>query len=372
MSNLLITYCKNNEDFIRIKSLKNQVSANKVELSVLVLYSNEFISDSEFYYIKVGPEFSFRPGWAHRFSFCISFLREMWRKYFDMFLICQKVRLLVRQKAISKILIQVNGQTTIWLSLKLIRSKKTVYNQLMLHLEDHFISNHVDYFSKKIFIKDYGCLVRNSPYVLSTLPVGLSHERVLCAPSHSLVDFNQTVLPSNKEKVVIGIIGKLHSQKTARHFLEALDSIYWQIDGKQVELHLWDNQHIPYKRTRMFNHQISDLVSRNILESCHIVYFNSSFELDHSFDKFFYDTRVLYLMLKVGEKLFFHGPVDHKASEYIRSKNLGVVCSSVSEEVLVFYLRKAFYESVSEDLRKRNLECFREKMVNYRFDFFKK
>lgn len=351
MNVLVISLIKNQESQLILQKLFQ----NNFFESINYLYFQEkdihYETNKDKQIIAVGSEASYRPFWiVSRLSFITSFYAEVFRRYFEVPKLARKTRSILRKKFNSKIYIQINGQTTLWIAERLTKSHpENVYIHFLESCDSFIRKNRLDSFSRKLVLKSFKNILKQAKFIASAAPVTCNNFyypfNVSQLPNHiSSIKSRNTDGSKDrvKNKLIIGVYDSFESEITANSFLSALDSIYWEIDGLIVEIHAWNTSNFPYMRSRIHKNQIVEIADA-ALDECDLLYMNGHFEDDLKEDIFYYNSQKLNAYSNSITPIFYHGPPNNLIWSFIEKNNLGLLCGSVSEEVIVYNLRKAIY-----------------------------
>ena len=304
-------------------------------------------------YIVKSSEASYRACYLpKRLTFIGSFIREMYRKYIEVPAYVQQALAFAKEQNADRIWVILQGQTMIWIAEQLIKK-----NLLPVHVQVWdsprwwVKANQLDPFSAKVIYKSY-------EYVLE-------HSKQFGSPSHCMSqiyrdkygresfpllgitpDLKGELLPVPRSpgKVIIGLAGQIYAKDTFRGLVKALDSIFWKIDGQEVEIHYWGNTSLPIYRTKIISRgYITQEKLCEELSHCDILY------CPYWFDRIFEDEAKTSFPSKIstylqsGVIIFFHGPAYSSPGSLIEQFNAGICCFSNDYEVIKFNLRQALY-----------------------------
>jgi hypothetical protein len=285
------------------------------------------------------------------FSATVSIFREAYRKYFEIPKLGKKLITFAKEQSADKIWIILEGQTMIWLADYLIRKNTfPVYSQVWDSPEWWVSANRLDWMSAKSVCKSYKFAIKNSAgfgsasYNMSEL-YSQRHETKSFPLIGITPDVNQEIPPTRKpNKFIIGVAGQVYATDAFLSLIEALDSAYWTIDGKEVEIHYWGSSDLRVKRTRIFKRgYVSQEQLCSELSSCDVLYcpywFYRSFEevVRTSFPS------KITSYLKSGVIVLFHGPEYSSPSILLNQHNAALCCNTLDPEALKLKLRESIY-----------------------------
>lgn len=142
------------------------------------------------------------------------------------------------------------------------------------------------------------------------------------------------------DKIVIGIIGYPAHDENVKKFVATLDSIYWELDGKKLEIIFVGDKPPAIRRTRLLHRENFSMFS-DIFSDCDILYFPDWFETSFVRGSELCSHFLFTQYLAANIIVFFHGARSSEFVSFLENTNRGIICGSLDEEVIKFNLRKA-------------------------------
>lgn len=291
-------------------------------------------------------------------SGCISFAREMYRKYVEIPSLTRKVIRYAKEHQIDRIWIILEGQTIIWLAERLIRKNTfPVYAQVWDSPVWWVKANRLDALSSKIVCKAYEFVVKKAKqFGSASFNMSKIYKQRYGKESFPLIgitpdsDFKAAPIVRDPNKFVIGIAGQVYATHIFAILVKALDSMYWILDGREIEIHYWGNSYLPKKRTRIIRRgYLSQEQLCHELTQCDVLY--CPYWFDKRFEevvKTSFPSKITsYIKAKVI--ILFHGPSYSSPGMMLSEANAAICCFSVDLEVIKLNLRKAIYCKDKED-----------------------
>lgn len=287
-----------------------------------------------------------------KLRFISSFARELYRKYFEVRRFGKSVLDFAKEQNTDRVWIILQGQTMIWLAEYLIKKNIMPVNIQVWDSPNWWIkARGMDRFSAIMMRKSYNfCLKYSTSFASASFPMSEDYTKTYSKPSQVLIG----TIPSSyiveepkhrdQDKFVIGFAGQIYATDTFKSLIETLDSIYWEIDGRKIEIHYWGNSEVPSKRSRIvkMGYVPQDKLTKE-LSACDMLYcpywFNPGFreEAETSFPS------KLVTYLAANTIVFFHGPGYSSPVKVLESNNAGICCLSSDEEVIKMSLRIVMY-----------------------------
>lgn len=296
---------------------------------------------------------SFRPRLIpKRLRFLASLTREIYRKYFEVPRYAKDILKFAKENNVDRLWIILQGQTMIWLAEYFI--KKNIYP---VHIQVWDSPNWwikargFDYLSAKLLRKNYRyCVERATQFASASFPMSEDYFQKYSKRSQVLIG----IIPASyiieegptrdQNKFVIGIAGQVYATDTFESLIDALNSVYWDIDGKRVEIHYWGNSELPVKGDRIIRRgYIPQDQLTQALSGCDILYcpywFDRGFkeEAETSFPS------KLVTYLAANTIVFFHGPSYSSPVDILEENHAAICCLSDDIEVIKMNLRKCIY-----------------------------
>lgn len=296
---------------------------------------------------------SFRPKFLPKPTrFLASFAREIYRKYFEVPKYAKDILNFARENSADRIWIILQGQTMIWLAEYFIKK-----NVLPVHVQVWDSPNwwvkarRMDFISCKMIKRSYNFVLGHaSRFASASFPMSEGYQKRYAKPSEVLIG----IIPSSyiidegkkrdESKIVIGIAGQIYATDTFEGLTDALDSVYWEIDGRKVEIHYWGNSELPIKGSRIIRrgyvHQDQLTMA---LSSCDVVYCPYWFDVGFKEEAETSFPSKLVTYLASNTIVFFHGPVYSSPVRILEENGAAICCISNDPEVIKMNLRKAIY-----------------------------
>ena len=301
-----------------------------------------------------------------------SFVREIYRKHFQVPKHAKNVIKFAKEQHVDRIWIILQGQTMIWLAEYLIKkSDYPIRAQVWDPPTWWARHNNLDRLTKLNLFKSYEYCLRAADE-LGSASFNMSRivKEKFGRESYPLLGISPQLprpvtsddsLPT--DKYVIGVAGQLYSTCTLKAFLISLDMIYWQIEGKPVEIHYWGNDRFPLERSRIIKKPyVTQVQLLEELSKCHVLYcpywvdYNFREEARNSFPS------KLVSYLNSERPILFHGPEDSSPGTLLNSKNAAICCFSDQAPYILYFLRKALFSPAVPEILKNAARLAREEL----------
>ncbi len=298
-----------------------------------------------------------------KIDFVFGYLYALFLYFFDSKSKSKEILKYCRQNNVQKIWVVVRHPYHMWVAERLLRSKKIpVYLQISNDLCS-WSPHPPDRVSRYFYpaSRDY-CIAAAA----GVAGQSFAADKVLSASAASLYplptqDMNiQAAVPTARsDKFIIGILGPIRHKDCFNSLMFTLDLIYWEVDGRKIEIHYWGPGQLPIARTRIFYKHHGDMSTLPAaLESCDILYSGYSFEKSYSRQSRLSYPLELPFYLKTSRPIFFQGPRYSSPVKWLLGDGV-IFCNSKSFEVVEFNLRKCLYLGYDvESMKQRRAEIF--------------
>jgi hypothetical protein len=282
----------------------------------------------------------------------VSIAREIYRCWFEIPALAREVLKKAAEVHADKIWIILEGQTMIWLAEKLIKkSSLPVYTQVWDAPQWWADANRLDRFSSRAVFKSFHYCIQNSKqFGSASFNMSKLLKDKFGRDSFPLIGITPASTtesrPDQKDdsKFIIGIAGQIYASETFNALIHALDTIYWVLDGRTVEIHYWGNSYIKKKRTRIIRRPYvpqEELIAQ--LKTCDILYCPYWFEGKFAeVAKTSFPSKIT-SYLNSGVVMMFHGPRHSSPASLLEEHQAALCCYSENVELIKMCLRKALY-----------------------------
>ncbi|MGZ3746159.1 MAG: hypothetical protein ACXWRE_02415 [Pseudobdellovibrionaceae bacterium] len=276
----------------------------------------------------------------------------MYRKHVEIPSLARTIISYGKDQAIDRIWIILEGQTMIWLAERLIKKNIFPVHAQVWDTPHWWVkANLLDNLSAKIICKSYDFVVKNSTqFGSASFNMASIYKDRYGKESFPLIgitpnfSFEDEPKVQNQKKIIIGLAGQIYSIDTFSKLIKALDSIYWNIDGREVELHYWGYSPLPERRTRIIlRGYVPQEKLCSELKQCDVLY------CPYWFDNNFAEVAKTSFPSKItsyfqsGVIVLFHGPSYSSPGMMLFNSNAAVCCFSNDLEVIKLNLRESIY-----------------------------
>jgi hypothetical protein len=160
----------------------------------------------------------------------------------------------------------------------------------------------------------------------------------------------------SQEQFVIGYAGSLYALDEWNALLIALNSINWQLEGREISIRVLSNNVALRARTKMnveyLGWRSTDETMKQLAE-CDIAYLPYWFAPEKRLAVKLCFPNKLATYLSAGLPILFHGPADSSPAHLLKRFPAGISCSFIETETIIESVRKfivdpSFYESAVE------------------------
>lgn len=330
-----------------IASLNRNVQASKNDEH---LFGSQFKEQPLLFGIR---ERAYRPRFLNpRVNFIWPLVFEAFRRWAVVPFLKRKVLKLAFDNQAPYIWVVLRGQTSIWLCESLIRSSKIpIRVQVLSYPQLNAQRNRLDRFSRKVLAKSFKYCLKNAEHlalpsqralVLAPRKVGEKKTQIILAP------VGPTLVSKNveKTKIVVGVAGQTCTTDSFNNLVRTLDSEGWQIDGRSVEIHSWGLYKSHLERSGIIYHEVGRDEAKIIkaLNQSDLIYCGVWFDANIREGVEVELPRRLLLGLASGVPTILHGPLYSAGASLLQESNSGLVCSTNSPEIILYYLRSIVYD----------------------------
>lgn len=307
--------------------------------------------------LKARGENSFRPRrLPRRLHFWSSFLCEFYRKHHEAPKYAKAILRYAEESDIGSYAIVLSGQTSVWVAECLLRKipseKVFIYSLGSPQLWSY--KNGLDRFSSCALAKSYKhCLTRASEsfeYSNENIRKYFRKTEAQPWPLTTLLESSYLPepllknLPKEEGKFIIGLGGEVMAWEALHSLIHALDSTYWELAGRKVEIHYWGTAPLHQCRTRIIKREIDDCERlHEALSSCDVLYFPYWFDCQLNESGEVRSLALLLTYLVSKSVLLFHGPEYSLLGKILKEHDSALLCHSFDIEVIKMNLRKALY-----------------------------
>lgn len=286
-----------------------------------------------------------------KLRFLSSIGREWFRKHIQVPIYARHILKYSNENQIERHWIVLNGQTTLWIAEYLLRKGKLpIFIQAFGSPQSWGSENRFDRFSAKMVKKSFNFCIQNSSWFSTcSQELAAQYERnhgkkVWFTPARTFEKPELRQITSrhqNSDKLVIGIGGDIGAAPVFRTLVDALDSVYWEIGGRKVEVHYWGRQDLTVSRSRIIFRDACDCSNLPAqLSSCDLLYFPEWFDRNWARGESALGTSQLDAYMCSGSAIFLHVPEHSSLSSKFPNSSSMIVCRSVDIEVIKMNLRK--------------------------------
>lgn len=300
-------------------------------------------------------ERSFRPRLVpYKIRFVPSFLSELYRKNIEAPRLAKDALRFAENTGADRIWVILQGQTLIWIAEYLIKhSSLPVHVQVWDSPAWWIKANQIDRFSARLLQKSYQfCLNKSAEFASPSFFMADKYFKTHNRKSETLLGItpSEFVVREEKEKdrnkIIIGLAGQIYATDAFTSLIEALDSVYWEIDGRKVEIHYWGYSAMPPRtnRTRIIHkgYVAQDQLTQE-LSKCDILYCPYWFARDFREEVMTSFPSKVTSYLASNSVLFFHGPEYSSPVKLLQEGPSAILCFSCDQESIKLKLREALY-----------------------------
>ena len=308
-----------------------------------------------------------RENWGnHKYGSLISYFFETAIKSFTIPAIVNDISKFGKNHEVDSLWVTLQGQTMIRLALPVARSLGIPLYPLVYDPPEWWMrANKVNKFIAKKVITEFGnTLNRSRNCALASWAMVEYYSQLYGAkgvPMVSCLDADVAKAPASEytsqDEFIICMAGQLYARDEWHALLEALDSIDWQVNGKNIRLrYMGEWLEIGAKRRRCIEYlgwrtleEVIDIASNSDL--CYCPYwFSPEFELE---SKLSFPSK-LPLYFASGRPVLFHGPEYSSPGKFITKNSAAYVCHSLNADDLVIALskiaeEKTMYQRVAQN-----------------------
>jgi hypothetical protein len=300
---------------------------------------------------KKGNERRFTSRWIpKKLGFTVAYVVELYRKHFQIPKYLKDVLAFAKENDVDRIWIILQGQTMIYLAEQLIREGSLPVHVQVWDSPNWWIKAHqIDRFSARMIRASFQFALQSaksfaSPsFHMSKLHfekyAKKSQTFIGITPSEFMVDTPKSKDPS---KIIIGLAGQTYAANTLAYLIFALDSMYWEFEGKKIEIHYWGYSDFPAHRTRIIRMgYINQDQLTTALSGCDLLYCPYWFERDYQEEAETSFPSKLTTYLSSGTLVFFHGPAYSSPVSLLLENKAGICCFSTDVEGIKMKIRQA-------------------------------
>ena len=284
-------------------------------------------------------ERAYHPNWAPMaLRPAFGFINELYRRWVHVPKLGRLVHSYAKENTVDRVWIILQGQTMNWLAEWLIRkSKLSVHVQIWDTPKWWAKAFKMDRLSRQALLKSYEFNLKNADEVGSA---SFNMSKILknemgrdSTPLLSITPAARPPVPNSslqsEKKYIIGIAGQLYATDTIMAFIESLDEINWNLDGRTIELHYWGQTVLPVERVNIHKR---DYVPQDVLLDqmavCHALYCPYWFDPEFREEARTSFPQKLVSYIASGRPILFHGPKDSSPGTFVVEFNLAIGCFS--------------------------------------------
>ena len=214
-------------------------------------------------------------------------------------------------------------------------------------------ANKFDKYSYRKVMKDYEFLLRGSDCCLVASD-NMAKEYnakygIRCVPVIPSLDGRKyTCTDTNENAFEIGFSGQIYAKKEFKIFLEALDALNWEFDGKKIRLHVFTN-YIDDNITRarpgvIINKWVPQNKLLETLSGMDLCYCPYRFDDEFSIIARLSFPAKLTSYLSTGVPVFVHAPDYSSIANFIQDGISGYVCTSNANKDVINMIKRTIHD----------------------------